>query len=1007
MKRRPQDTVEDERDSKKPLAASTCALLAIPVKTNTIERAGKSCTHQVFIPEGDERSTSDPPAKLKGPPAREYPFQIDPFQETAINALEAGHDVLVAAHTSAGKTVVAEYAFGMALRDNGRVVYTSPLKALSNQKYREFREEFEDVGLMTGDVTINPTASCLVMTTEILRSMLYNGSEVVREVQIIVYDEIHYMRDRERGVVWEESIILAPKKQGSPSSRRPSPTEFASWVARTHRRPCHVVYTEFRPTPLQHFVHPSGGENLYLVVDDKGVFREDNFQKVVAEVVENKQNSRLAKKKGSAKKETGTGESSDIFKVVRMIVQRNLEPVIVFSFSKSEVEELSNQMVNMDVNTEEEKELVLQVFRNATDCLGVEDRKLPQVNEILPMLKRGIGVHHSGLLPLVKEVIELLFQEGLVKVLFATETFSTGLNMPARTVIFNSVRKFDGYSFRNISSGEYIQMSGRAGRRGLDDRGTVVLMLDGRLDPAAAKDMLYGAPDTLNSEFHLGYNMLLNLAARSDGVSAEELLLQSFRQFQAEAALPRMEEAVAKLERERDAIQVEDEPAVAEYLLMLRQLAALKREIRQTVNSPLHALPFLQPGRLVRVLPPEGQEEDSIRAGTEEGGLPAVAEPEAVMATVVNFERLKAVDAEGHEVKRSRRNPDSYAVDVLVNCGGSPHSRGEAALLPAPDQTGTPQVVAVNLSRVDSLSSIRVYVPQELKSIESRRVALRTMVEVGRRFPKGLPTLDPEDDMRIEDSHLRKSVRKMEHMEAKLKSNPLTKETDLLERLKRMQEKARKQDAVRIAEKDLKMAKSMIFKAELKARMRVLRRLEYIDSEGIVTAKGRFAANIQSADEIVSTELIFDGTFGELTPVQTAALVSCFVWQEKAADKPKKVREDLEGPLAAVKHTARRVAKICSDCKLEIDVEEYVASFRPDMIDVVAAWASGSTFREIMKLTDVFEGSLVRAIRRLHEVLIQFSEACYRVGEYDLQSKFEEASEKIKRDVVFAASLYL
>lgn len=235
--------------------------------------------------------------------------------------------------------MVAEYAFAMALRDKTRVIYTSPLKALSNQKYRELYEEFKDVGLMTGDVTINPEASCLVMTTEILRSMLYRGSEVVREVQLLVYDEIHYLRDKERGVVWEESIILAPKscRFAFLSATIPNALEFASWVAKTHNSPCHVVYTDYRPTPLQHFIFPASSDSLYMVVDERGVFREDNFQKAVAVVHDAGADGGKKKQDKSANK-SGEGDKSDIFRIIKMIIERNFDPVIVFAFSKKECE---------------------------------------------------------------------------------------------------------------------------------------------------------------------------------------------------------------------------------------------------------------------------------------------------------------------------------------------------------------------------------------------------------------------------------------------------------------------------------------------------------------------------------------------------------------------------------------------------------------------------------------------------------------------------------------------
>ncbi|CAG8782869.1 11035_t:CDS:2, partial [Racocetra fulgida] len=213
-------------------------------------------------------------------PAKEYQFELDPFQKAAIASIERSESVLVSAHTSAGKTAVAEYAIALALKNKQRVIYTSPIKALSNQKYRELESAFSDVGLLTGDVTINPNASCLVMTTEILLAMLYRGNDVImREVSWVVFDEIHYMRDKVRGVVWEEVLILLPHQVHFVflSATIPNAMEFAEWICKIHAQPCHVVYTDFRPTPLQHYIYPCGGDGIYMVVDENGVFKEDNF----------------------------------------------------------------------------------------------------------------------------------------------------------------------------------------------------------------------------------------------------------------------------------------------------------------------------------------------------------------------------------------------------------------------------------------------------------------------------------------------------------------------------------------------------------------------------------------------------------------------------------------------------------------------------------------------------------------------------------------------------------
>jgi ATP-dependent RNA helicase DOB1 len=456
----------------------------------------------------------------------------------------------VSAHTSAGKTVVAEYAIAQCLKNVQRVIYTSPIKALSNQKYREFAAEFGDVGLMTGDVTINPTASCLVMTTEILRSMLYRGSEIMREVAWVVFDEIHYMRDKTRGVVWEETIILLPDKVRYVflSATIPNAMQFAEWITKTHGQPCHVVYTDFRPTPLQHYFFPAGADGIHLVVDEKGSFREDNFQKAMSSIADkhgDDPGDPFANRKGKGKdKKTNKGGAakgqSDIYKLVKMVMVKNFNPVIVFSFSKRECESYALQMSSLAFNDDSEKAMVTKVFDSAMEMLSEEDKKLNQIQHIYPLLRRGIGVHHSGLLPILKETIEILFQEGLIKVLFATETFSIGLNMPAKTVIFTSVRKFDGVSQRWVTPSEFVQMSGRAGRRGLDDRGIVIMMISEQMEPGIAKEIVRGEQDKLNSAFYLGYNMILNLM-RVEGISPEFMLERCFYQFQNTASVSGLE----------------------------------------------------------------------------------------------------------------------------------------------------------------------------------------------------------------------------------------------------------------------------------------------------------------------------------------------------------------------------------------------------------------------------------------------------------------------------------
>uniref|UniRef100_A0A8B9G181 RNA helicase n=1 Tax=Amazona collaria TaxID=241587 RepID=A0A8B9G181_9PSIT len=761
------------------------------VRVQAVETV-EGCTHEVALPANEEFTGLKP---RTGKAAKEYPFILDAFQREAILCVDNKQSVLVSAHTSAGKTVCAEYAIALALREKQRVIFTSPIKALSNQKYREMYEEFQDVGLMTGDVTINPTASCLVMTTEILRSMLYRGSEVMREVAWVIFDEIHYMRDSERGVVWEETIILLPDNVHYVflSATIPNARQFAEWICHLHKQPCHVIYTDYRPTPLQHYIFPAGGDGLHLVVDENGDFREDNFNTAM-QVLRDAGDLAKGDQKG---RKGGTKGPSNVFKIVKMITERNFQPVIIFSFSKKDCEAYALQMTKLDFNTDEEKKMVEEVFNNAIDCLSDEDKKLPQVEHVLPLLKRGIGIHHGGLLPILKETIEILFSEGLIKALFATETFAMGINMPARTVLFTSASKFDGKDFRWISSGEYIQMSGRAGRRGMDDRGIVILMVDEKMSPTIGKQLLKGSADPLNSAFHLTYNMVLNLL-RVEEINPEYMLEKSFYQFQHYRTIPEIVERVTKLEKQYNKILIPNEENVVIYYKIRQQLAKMSKEIEQYVHKPKYCLPFLQPGRLVKVK----SEDDNVGWGV-----------------VVNFSKKS-------NAKPNCAELDSlYVVEVLLYC---------------------------------SKDSLKNSTTESAKPI----------------------SLDEKGEMQV--------------------------------------------------------CYTCLF--------------------SIVACR-------------CSQTFCFQSIFKLEMP---------------------KLTEQLAGPLRQMQECAKRIAKVSAEAKLEIDEENYLNSFRPNLMDVVHTWANGANFAHICKMTDVFEGSIIRCMRRLEELLRQMCQAAKAIGNTELENKFAE-----------------
>jgi antiviral helicase SKI2 len=546
--------------------------------------------------------------------ARTWPFELDTFQKEAVYHLESGSSVFVAAHTSAGKTVVAEYAIALSAKHMTKTIYTSPIKALSNQKFRDFKNEFDDVGILTGDVQINPEASCLIMTTEILRSMLYRGADLIRDVEFVIFDEVHYLNDAERGVVWEEVIIMLPDHVNLIllSATIPNTYEFASWVGRTKKKNIYVISTSKRPVPLEHYLW--AGKDMHKIVDSERKFIDKGWkaandilsgmdkikeQKAIESAQSNNRGAASNNRGGNARggrggqqqrgannqrgrggqpvnrgqgniarsgrgggRTTAAQDRTVWVGLVDHLKKDNLLPACIFVFSKKRCEENADSLGKKDFCTAAEKSAIHMVIEKSIARLKAEDRTLPQIGRLRDMLERGVAVHHGGLLPIVKEIVEILFAKTLVKVLFATETFAMGLNLPTRTVVFSGYRKHDGREFRNLLPGEYTQMAGRAGRRGLDTVGTVILVTSGRTDapPAAElRSMILGQPTKLRSQFRLHYNMILNLM-RVEALKIEEMIKRSFSENATQALLPQHEKEISISQANLDKLKREPCP---------------------------------------------------------------------------------------------------------------------------------------------------------------------------------------------------------------------------------------------------------------------------------------------------------------------------------------------------------------------------------------------------------------------------------------------------------------
>ncbi len=451
---------------------------------------------------------------------------LDKFQEDAINAIEKNESVVVSAPTGSGKTLIADYIINKHKGDKHRIIYTAPIKALSNQKYKDFSSEYGEnaVGLMTGDIVINPTAKVLIMTTEIYRNMVMISDESVKDVVYVIFDEVHYINDIERGYVWEESIIYSPKKIRflCLSATIPNAEEFSSWISAINKHTVRTITSTTRAVPLKHEFYDY----------ELGITDLKSIKNRIEETKDMPRYKDVFRKRGRGK---GRGRrismpKPDHVKLIKELGGDKL-PCLYFSFSRKDCQAKAKQLTQA------------KLFRSdpaITSFMSKRIREWPtevanlESAQILRMaLPYGIGFHHAGLLPVAKELVEDLFSQGLIKVLYTTETFAVGINMPAKTVVFNALRKYDGINFRGLNTKEYFQIAGRAGRRGIDTHGFVVSMIQRqRFDYKEIKRLTFKDVEPIKSHFKLGVNTVLNLLDQHTEAEIEMILRKSFFSYQ-------------------------------------------------------------------------------------------------------------------------------------------------------------------------------------------------------------------------------------------------------------------------------------------------------------------------------------------------------------------------------------------------------------------------------------------------------------------------------------------
>ncbi|KAI8601786.1 NUC185 domain-containing protein [Dissophora ornata] len=973
--------------------------VAVPKRTITAAQTkGREWAHVVDVNESfDDFHTLVPEM------AHPFPFELDTFQKRAVYHLEKGECVFVAAHTSAGKTVVAEYAIALAAKHMTKAIYTSPIKALSNQKFRDFRGTFEEVGILTGDVQINPEASCLIMTTEILRSMLYRGADLIRDVEFVIFDEVHYVNDLERGVVWEEVIIMLPAHVTLIllSATVPNTKEFADWVGRTKKKDIYVISTPKRPVPLEH--HLFANREIYKIVDAKQTWLNLGYKNAVDAVAKKEADSKTAQRGGrggTAGRGGGRGgggggwrndkQDKNLFThLVGYLNKKELLPVVVFTFSKKKCEENASGLSSTDLMTSSQKSEVHVFFEKSLVRLHGTDRELPQIQRMRDLLGRGIAVHHSGLLPIMKEMVEILFARGLVKVLFATETFAMGVNMPARTVVFSGIRKHDGRSFRNLLPGEYTQMSGRAGRRGLDSTGLVIIACNG--DPPEATDlqeMLLGKATKLLSQFRLTYNMILNLL-RVEALRVEEMIKRSFSENSAQKAMPEKEKLFAESAKSMESLKKLEcficNKDIEEFYNMSSKMVTINHQLMDRIVKQTFGIKALSAGRVVVL-------NSSFHRNTLAVILKTVAE--ADMAAKQSKSYWCCILTEPKQEK------SAVEKDVLI----------PVTQLKMPNQQESSQVVeAVAYHDIFTITDTSLQVDVEaimrrdLQALTKVRKELSRYAEEIEEKEAGLVT--EFNWSKIKDLEFREHLAQKQGLFSKILQCQCNKCPDLKAHYAMIHQERELQYKLEELQRTIS-DQNLELLPDYHQRVAILKELNYLDPESsTVQLKGRVACEINTADELILTELILDNMLSEFEPEEIVALLSCFVCQEKNASEPVLTPQLAKGKdmILAIE---MRMAEVQKAHGLESAAAPGTSMLKFGLAEVVYEWARGMSFKQITELTDVQEGSIVRTIHRLDETCSEVRNAARMIGDASLYTKMELAGQAIKRDIVFAASLY-
>jgi superfamily II RNA helicase len=854
-------------------------------------------------------------------PSQLFPFPLDGFQLEAIDALSQGHSVVVSAPTGSGKTLIGEYAIYRALAHGQRVFYTTPLKALSNQKLRDFRAQFgnDQVGLMTGDLTANRTAPIVVMTTEIFRNMLYaeldGDDDPLEGVETVVLDECHYMNDSQRGTVWEESIIHCPPsiQLVALSATVANAGQLTDWIEQVHG-PTDLIVSNFRPVPL-HFSFCSA-KGLHPLLNEAGTGLHPNCKVWRA--------PKGHQRKGKTPKPPQP-EAPSLGFVVAQLAEREMLPAIVFLFSRRGCDKAVRDLAKASLVNEAEAARLQQRIQAFAENSPEAVRDGGHADALL----QGVAAHHAGVLPAWKELIEELFQEGLVKVVFATETLAAGINMPARTTVISALSKRTENGHRPLMASEFLQMAGRAGRRGLDVQGYVVTVQSRVEGVREAGQLATSPPDPLVSQFTPSYGMVLNLLQRYELPKAKELVERSFGRYLAtldlvddQARISELREQLEQIGETASDVPWEDFEDYEKQRNRLREERRLLRILQQQAEETLAheltlALQFASPGTLV-----------SLKAPQLRGGV----------SPAVIVEKLEGPGQFPLLLCLTDEN-----VWIVVPCHAVVCIHAELSCL-----------------QVQNIPAPVLEHPGELRHGDQHSGGLALAVgSMARRHDMHTPQYDLAGEVQ-EQSRL------VHGLEEELEIHPAHRWGDRRQLNKQRRRMEELEEEIAERQRLLHHRANRHWETFL-ALIEILRHFGCLD-ELEPTEIGRTVAALRGDNELWLGLALMSGHFDELAPADLAAALEAISTEVSRPDlwsgfPPPPLAEEALHDLRGLRRELLRLQE-------HHDVVVPVW-WEPDLMGVVKAWAEGESWSDLIANTSLDEGDVVRLMRRTVDLLAQ------------------------------------